>query len=891
MPHLRLSFAFLPAALAILAVAACSTQPSPPARLVAVAPLPKPSLPAWIAAVSPAGDKVESLAQIRVIFNKPVTRVESLSGDGPRAVLDHVSLEPAMRGRFTVLTPRMIGFVAEQALPIGTRARITLTAGLRDLAGDSLDHDLAWTFETKALTLKDLPKLTGDDESTPAPVGLRPKMTLTANAAVVVASLAMHTTLVGGDDRVPVDVKLETQPTPFPGEGAGELFDPSLKDWVYDLTPQRDLHRAQRYALTVEPGVAPQYGNVPTAKRFDGGIRTYDKLAVVATPRPESNAGGRFAGGDPAIAFNNPLDPHSIAGALSVSPAPANVKNLTQLSDDATSIALDPYALDPDATYTVTVAATLKDVFGQTLGIAQRVTVRTGDFQPGAWAPSGTNVIPAGLPVALNFYATNLPNNRYQAAYARMSPQSTFGYPDPLKSLPAWSNWPSQTLTGARRNVQNVVRIPLQGQLGGAFGTLAYGFRTALDGQNGSPSLVGIAQLSNLGVFAQFFPSRGFILVQHLGDGAPATGVHVSVYRNVAASDSSAPAVCANGTADRDGEVDFAGVDVERCYAGSSGTEPPSLGVVATEGSDAMTLTISGWGDLYRFSVNPGWSGGAPLSRGIVFPDRDMYQPGERGQLTGIAYYVSGTQVVADRGATYRVTLSDPNNTVTSLASVKTDAYGVFTLPIAFSKQQALGYYTVDAKGSNGNDISGSLRVAEFKPPNFKLALDVSPTAAPAGATVHASASAAYLFGAPLQGGAVHAYVTRESATVAPAGWDDFWFGRQWFWPETTPAFDTDVLQRDLPLDAQGKSTLDVSVPTNLPFPMTYTVDMEATDVSNLSVSDSKRFLALPTDAVIGLASDVVGAVDAPMPIRTIVTDAAGHAIAGRSVHLELQKM
>ena len=41
--------------------------------------------------------------------------------------------------------------------------------------------------------------------------------------------------------------------------------------------------------------------------------------------------------------------------------------------------------------------------------------------------------------------------------------------------------------------------------------------------------------------------------------------------------------------------------------------------------------------------------------------------------------------------------------------------------PIAFSKQQALGYYTIDAKGPNGNDVSGSLRVAEFKPPNFKL--------------------------------------------------------------------------------------------------------------------------------------------------------------------------
>ena len=89
------------------------------------------------------------------------------------------------------------------------------------------------------------------------------------------------------------------------------------------------------------------------------------------------------------------------------------------------------------------------------------------------------------------------------------------------------------------------------------------------------------------------------------------------------------------------------------------------------------------------------------------------------------------------------------------------------------------------------------------------------------------------------------------------------------------------MLQKDLPLDAQGKANLDVSVPGDLPFPMTYTVDMEATDVSNLSVADSQNFLALPSDAAIGLTSDVVGTAGKPMPIRTIVTDAAGRALAG----------
>jgi uncharacterized protein YfaS (alpha-2-macroglobulin family) len=42
---------------------------------------------------------------------------------------------------------------------------------------------------------------------------------------------------------------------------------------------------------------------------------------------------------------------------------------------------------------------------------------------------------------------------------------------------------------------------------------------------------------------------------------------------------------------------------------------------------------------------------------------------------------------------------------------------------------------------------------------------------------------------------------------------------------------------------------------------------------------------------VIGLASETVGKAGSPMPVRVVVTDAGGKAIAGRPVHLELQKM
>lgn len=878
----------LPTAIAIVALASCG-QPGP-AKLEAVAPLTRPSLPSWITSVSPTKN-AQNLAQIRMIFSKPIVPLEALSSEQTGDVLAHFSIAPNLAGHFTVLTPRMVGFVAERALPIGTRVRVTLSAGLKDTAGDTLSQDLAWTFATDALTVSEMPQIkTPDSEETAAPVELNPAINVTTNAAVDVSSLQQHATLEGGGDQIGLSVKIDATPTPYPGSNAQELFDPSLDSWTYTLQPVHALQHATTYTLRIAPGVEPAYGNVPTAQTFSGGIRTYGALTILPTPSASPDSSGRFAAGDPAIPFSNPLDAKSVAGAVTISPAPAKVKDLASVPDGSNTIVIDPYALDPHTTYTATVGANVGDRFKQTLGSAQQWTFHTSDFAPGAWAPSGTTVIPATSNVALNFYATNLPGNAYREGFARLTPSQMLGSPSALPLLSDWHGWPQLQLPGARPNEQSVVPVALQQRLGKAYGALAYGFRTALDAANSDTSLTGIVQLTNLGVFAQWFPSRGMVLVQHLSDGTAVRGASVTVYR-IDTQGSNPPQQCAQGTSGSTGEADFSGTDIERCYVLESNNEAPSLGVVVSQGGDVATVTTFGYSGSSRFNVPSGWTGGAPLSRGTIFTDRQMYQPGEHGQITGVAYYLQGGNVVADRNAWYAVTLTDPSNNSTSLGKHRTDALGVFSLPVTFSSNRAPGYYTIAAKGSNGNQVDGSLRVAEFKPPNFNLTLALDKTSASAGGTVRASVSAAYLFGAPLQGGTAHAYVTRDVATVQPQGWDDFTFGPQWFWPEETPTFTTDVLQRDVGLDATGKASLDVSVPSDLPFPMTYTVDMQTTDVSNLSVSDSKTFLALPGDVAIGLASDNVGKAGSPLTVRTIVTDADGHAVSGRSVHLELQKM
>lgn len=868
----------------------CAQGLSTPAKLAAVEPLPKPSLRPWIAGVSPLG-QARSLAQIRIIFAKPVAEVTSLESGGPQEVLSHLHFEPALKGRFVVLTPRMVGFVADQAIAGATRVRVTITSGLRDLDGDTLDHDIAWTFETAPLEFSNLPTAAvPKDQSTPAPVSLNSNLRVDANAPVDVASLAEHAHLHSATGDVALGAVLVPTPSPLPGAAPGGV-DASAQTWTYELTPRNALARATTYALRIDPGVVPLAGNVPTSRSFVGDIRTFASLRILALS--DSGTPGRFANGDPVVIFSNPIDPKTIDGNVTISPQPSPAPRLLPYTpNDATiGVWIDPYALAPHRDYTITVGTGLKDIFGQSLTAPQTVVAHTGAFTAGMWGPSGSSVVPADANVDLNFYATNLPSNRYRAAFATVTALQLIAGASAASVLPSpAASWPQQTIGNAQADKQSVVRIRLRERLGAAYGTLAFGFFARAGSTEGTSSS-GMVQLSNLGVFAQLFPGRAMVLVQHLSNGAPVAAAGVDLYR-IDPNGTAAPQACASGLTNTAGEFDLLGTNLEGCYAGTRGDDvAPSLGVIAHEGADIATLQIYDYSGVYRYDVPAGWSGGALLSRGVIFSDRQMYQPGERAQLTGIAYYAAGSTVLADPRASYTVVVQDPNNATIRKVTVNTDRYGIFTLPIDFSKTQALGYYTITATGANGNVISGSLRVAQFKPPNFKMSVSLSAASAIPGNAVTARAKAAYLFGAPLEGGKARATVTRSFVQVAPPGWDDFAFGRQWFWPEQQPSVATDVLQRDLPLAADGSATVDVSVPTDLQAPMTYQVDVEATDVSNLSVSDSQSFLALPSDGLIGLASELVAPAKAAMPVRVVVTDASGKTIAGRKVRVDLQKM
>ena len=877
-------------ALAALVAAGCHSGGSnAPAALESVAPAPAATPRGPVASFAPSGS-VDSLAQIRVIFRDDLIPLERLESPDEAAVLAKFSIAPALPGHFRFLTPRMIGFQADAALPLATRVRVTIAKGLSDLHGRTLTNDFSWTFHTAEIALTDLP-LQDDAKTTPDPGPLAPKIRLSSNTALDVASLAAHGSLVPSTGAAAVGLAVPSNtaaPSASPSPPPDRAYDPSQQAYSYVLVPAQTLAKGTTYRIVFAPGIAPVRGNLASTATFQGRLRTYGPLSYDGLTQSQSQ-GDRLDSGTPLLAFSNPIDAKTLT-AIHVQPAPAAGTAVATMGD--TTVGINPALLAPNTDYTVTIDPSLADTFGQTLGTAARATFRTTDATPSIWAPTGVNLFPAPLKVALNVSAVNVPNGSASARFVALQPADVVTNDDPsandsaLFALPATRH--VALATAGTPNVERTIGVPLRDQLGGPAGVLAYTIDSAVPK---GTTYTGLVQLTNLGVFAQWFPDSGFVRVDRLSDGTPNAGVQVAIYRSQAGDKSKSDATpCATGRTGTDGFARFGGDGFAACAALDNGANSaPSLVTIVRDGADWTYVRTDDTSGAYAANLYTGWSSATPIARGTMFSDRDLYQPGETAQLTAVGWFLTHGMLGRGKAANYTVELQLPNQEKRRLPRITLNAYGTASIPIVIDKNAPLGYYNVHASAGNGETIDGSFRVAEFKPPNFSVTLALPATVAVAGETLAARTTSTYLFGSPVAGASTYYEVTRSLTNYT---WDkdaSFTFGRQWFWPENQPSVSSDVLQTTVPVDSSGVAAASVPVAADLPYPMTYRVDADTTDVANLSVGDSKSFTAFPGSVQIGLKTDFVATAGTPAKVTVIALDPHGTVVPQTHVHLELQ--
>ncbi|WP_448561359.1 alpha-2-macroglobulin family protein [Trichothermofontia sp.] len=910
----------------VLGIHACQVaeiRPEPePAQVVDA--VPTPELPDWIEQISPT-DEADPLAQIRIRFKHPLIPVESLESPDVEKILKAVQIQPKLPGQFRFLTPRMIGFQGDRALPNATRVRVTLKAGLADLEGHRLEEDLVWTFNTPLIRLTNLPGTDWEGNPDPTPIALEPQLKLTSNVELNLASLEQQAKLTSEAAETTINLKARLEEETAEAADLTDPqteFNPARHTWHYTLTPRRSLQRATNYTFVVEAGLEPAQGNLVSETTYTSQVKTYSPLAFEKLEfygKPDAGGTyGRFEQGAAQLRFNNGLVASSATKAITVSPAPKAGIPLIRAYDGDNLVSLNPYALEPDTRYTITIGADLEDQYGQKLGEPKTLTYETGNVASEIWAPTGLNIFPAGQDLQLNVSSVNLPQPEFRASFKVIEPadlvyfDSAYPRDNGPGLLPDVSRWSRQAIANQPKNQTVNTPIDLRQQLGAIpggsdTGMLAYGIqartnRYVEDGveQWREPSFYGLVQLTNLGIFAQWFPESGLVWVHHLSDGQPVANAAVEIYRSrLSETDRRPVAACATGETDTTGMLVLNAAALRQCMGGNpTFQKPPELVVIAREGKDwAFTRTYEFSGS-YGYGIDADWDGEGPISRGVIFSDRQLYQPNETVWLTGIAYYLDKGNLIQSKNTAYHITLERPDGQKRELGRQTTNQFGTFSQELKLEPNQPLGVYRVLAKADNGVELRGEFRVAEFKPPNFKVDLTLDREAnkanqvlAVAGDRINATAQSHYLFGPPVEGGSVNFYVTRRRSDFRPEGWQDFSFGRQWIWPEEQPTITADVLQRQMALDTTGKASQTVTISQDLPFAVDYRIDVEVKDVSNLSMAASQTVTALPSDRLIGLKADFLGEAGKPLNLEFIVTNPAGQALAGEAVKLELQRL
>ncbi|MFQ3680540.1 MAG: Ig-like domain-containing protein, partial [Pseudanabaenaceae cyanobacterium] len=611
---------WLIALLSGLLVVACQGR-SP--RLSTVHPLPPPVLPPWIERVSPTG-VAQSGDRLQILFREPLVAVSDLDSPQTQRILAKFALQPAIPGRFRLLTPRLVTFQGEKAFPKASRLQVTLKAGLADTAQNRLEQDLRWTFETEGIALTDLPK-------SEEPVSLNPEILFTSNTRLDLGSLQKSAT-VRSEGGEPLTVRAIEKD--LPSRERQQRFEEL--PWRYALLPGR-LAPGTRYQVSFGEGLQSYSGNVPLAKPIAAEFRTYgsltfEKLELANVP-DQYGAYGRFANGSGVLRFSNPLRERSVAENLRISPQPRAGVPWFRSYDESNTIELNPYALEPSTRYEIEVGPNLTDAFGQKLGQKQTIVYETGDLAADLWAPDGLNVFPVGQgDLKLHVSTTNLPDRRFRLQQRALNPEDLVfvdaQFPEDGLRLP--TDGEILAVTSAAHNQVRDTEIPVQRYLGQSTGVLAYRvsartyrYREENREKWREPSYTGLVHLTNIGVFSQWFPTGGWAIARTLQEGQPIPNAEVLVYPLQIGQEGGTPRVCAQGRTDGAGRVSFGPEDQRACRGEN---ETPELLVVVRSGTDWSFVQVRSWSGAYGYGVNSGWEGDTPLPRGVVFIDRRLYR-------------------------------------------------------------------------------------------------------------------------------------------------------------------------------------------------------------------------------------------------------------------------
>ena len=881
------------------------TQPPPRAGTVVDSSFPPPgdqappaadNGPLQVLRFQPEGD-VAIAPFVTITFNQPMVPVGTLGQLAAAEV--PATIEPAVEGTWQWIGTRTLRFdsaAGYDRMPMATTYTVTVPAGAASASGASLAEAATFTFTTPAPTVTAF--VPSDTDQLP----LTPVWVATFDQRVDPAAVLATVSVTADGD--PVALRLATDDEIAADETAASAVSVAEAGRFVAFRPVDPMPTDARVVVDIGPGTPSAEGPATTTEADSHHDRTYAALKVT-----ESGCGGPCQpGGGFSITLNNNLDADAFdPAAVRVSPALPGISvgvygNVVQINGVTAG----------NTTYTVTLPAALTDVFGQTLGTDQDVSIDVGTADP--WLrqlelPLVTlDPLTDGRTMSIN----SVNHDRLRVRIYRVTPDDwpafatywsqEFQAGNGLAKLPAWDQVSDDTIEITGTADQNAeTALDLSKALGGKPGHLVvvveptetYDQNDPLYWQN-RPTIAWV-QSTSIGLDGLTDYRKGVVWATDLRTGAPLAGLQLSLGGAAGAGPL---------TTDDQGLASF---DLT-----SSGVSV----ITATQGDDTAILPAGYYGES--------WAKGQfdDQSRWMVFTDRGIYRPGETASVKGwVRRFTASTdsQIAAVGGSPgLNYTVFDPQGNQIGSGTAEVSSLGGFDFAVEIPESANLGYATLQLDLTGVTDLpyastSTNLQIEEFRRPEFEVNAhndSAGPIVSTNPATV--AVDATYYAGGPLGAAPVEWTVSTSDASYAPPGWDRFTFGVWTPWWLSGPMYggyagmgyrsempvdccfpgqQTDVKTFQGTTDASGSDYLQIDfagADGDLPdLPKAVSAQAAVTDVNRQQWSSTANLIVHPSQYYVGLRSDRTFVKQGdPFEIQAIVTDIDGNVVIGRPLTL-----
>lgn len=843
---------------------------------------------------APQGD-VKVAQQISISFDHPMVAVSTQNQTVAESV--PVSMTPNVEGHWRWVGTQTLVFEAKDGkrLPMATEFKLSVPAATKAADGSTLTKGLDWSFKTPVLKMEQSYP-TGDS------VPLTPILFLSFNQRIDAQALLPFIQVQAKGQTL--KARLAAADEIKAAKEVDYLVQQALPDQYLILKLEQPLPPKTKVDVKLAANAPSAEGSRVAAAQNLYSFSTYAPLAVTEKRCGYEQRCTRSDGVE--IGFNNQLAPEQdLTKLIEITPKPATIKSV-QMAGSSLWIQSDVKA---DNTYTITLPAELRDVYGQTLGTKQSYTFKV-QKSPASLSLVERPVVTLdpNLAPQLPIYTTNFKTVKLTVqkvapsdwpAYLTMVQQISSG------QVKAPFKLPGQTVNTQQLTIKDetdeFLTTPVDlspwlkdGKLGHLVVLVEPGAATVKLRPNEAPAMPRLiwVQGTKIGLDAYAYHQQLLAWAGDLSTGKALDKVTLSLHSSVSPD-------ATEQVTDADGLAELKYLSANTVPGVESIMPEQNMPVRWLEARLADDVAFLAETD-YIWSNNL-WQSIEQNNRWLwyVQDDRHLYRPNEQVHIKGWlreqeATAASALKLPKELSAIKYEVMDSAGNKIAE-GETKFTGLGGFNFDFTLPSTPNLGHATVNFTVATSTDpfsYSYNFDIQEFRTPEFEVKTELGNAGPYVGNDpIRVAATASYYAGGGLAAAPVNWSFIARAESYTPPNRDEWAFGivqpywLRWWQPNQVTV--TSSFQGKTDSDGQQQLVIQPEL-SKYPLPVAITAEARVSDVNRQEWVSSSNWIIHPAATYVGLKTDSYFVEqNNALTINLVTTDIDGKAVANSSVVVE----